>query len=83
MRASSDRLRMPRFLQGTDKGKRNPHPSRPGSYAPIEADGDAIPSLDDPTAKIPVGPHVDDDASDERVHHLGLWKAFVLVPPDP
>jgi hypothetical protein len=49
----------------------------------VEADGDAIPSLDDSIAKIPVAPRVDDDAVDGSVHHLGLWQALVPVPPGP
>ncbi len=60
------------FPQRIDKGKRNPHPSRPGSYASIEANGAATQSLDDTIPKNPVVPRVDYDASSGSVHHLGL-----------
>jgi hypothetical protein len=38
----------------------------------VEADGAAIPSLEDPIAKIPIVPRVGYDGSDRSVYHLGL-----------
>jgi hypothetical protein len=46
----------------------------------VEADGAAIQWRENPIAKMPVVPHVDDDASDRSVYHLGLWRGLVPVP---